>query len=157
MAYNKSLDLIALAVAAAAQGKSETAAKFFTQATKHESVKAAITLINSFNKKEIAKVRASTPANRVKASKAWPWTETASENPDFTQNEDLDAEPDENDGLRVVQEAEFTPEEDEDDETAELSGDLEDMGLLEKKGGEEEARFQRALTNVMGNRRVTKR
>lgn len=153
MRYNRALDLMASALDLARKGKMVTAAKHFEAAIKCESAAKALAIIESSNSKAYFKLLSSSRTLRLEAGDidSKPKSGVADQNP----GAELKVQPDEN-GDRVVQEAEFDDLEDEDeDEKVESAADEDEdedevdaSATTAKVKTTANASFARALKNL---------
>lgn len=168
--YLKALDHLSIAAQALAAGKPEAAAAHLRAAVKHPSFPLSAALIDKFNDKQIAQLKAEAAAKgkKKKAKKAkassWPFPVEAGvdqSGPDTERSDDNDEygiEVEENKGLREVQEADASEGDDEelsldDTETEESAAETAeaDEGEDKDEGKDEDveqARFLRALHNA---------
>lgn len=145
MKYNRTLDLMASALLSFKQGKPATAARAFLQAASHTDSGAAVRIINASNQKAVT----ASGRQRVSAASAWPFSVTAS---DAMLDRDEPGEGYrvglEENGDRIVMEAEMEDEFGIDDDGGDLDLMASDAGEDLQLDQTASARFGRYLRNA---------
>ena len=154
--YNKTFDLLVMAVTAQRSGHTDVASALLETASKSPDAQAAITAMKATNKELARKAKASRRSRRATASELDPDLEPLLPGEDMRIEVESSAEDDEafdpektfSRALRAARKAAIAADEGDDDEKDDDKDEDEDDDEKESKEEASVARFQRMMANI---------